>query len=78
MPQMLSMTGMMTFIHDRVATEGPKLFLREILRQLDSRKLLKKWETTLGDTEAEGLYALFDDQCRQLRQYCEQMREHGA
>lgn len=78
MPQMLSMTEMMTFIHDRVATEGHKLFVREILRQLATRDLLEEWETMLGDTEAEGLYALFDDQCRQLRQYCEQMREHGA
>lgn len=78
MPQMLSMTEMLTFIHDRVATEGPKLFVRELLRQLDTPALLAEWRTTLGDTEVEGLFALFDDQCRQLRQYCEQMREHGA
>jgi hypothetical protein len=78
MPQMLSMTEMMTFIHDRVTTEGPKLFVREILRQLDTQALITEWRTTLGDTPAEGLFALFDDQCRQLRQYCEQMGEHGA
>ncbi len=78
MPQMLSMTEMMTFIHDRVATDGPKLFVQEILRQLDTHALLAEWRTTLGDTEAEGLFALFDDQCRQLRQYCRQVGAHGA
>lgn len=54
------------------------LFVREILRQLDTPALLTEWRTTLGEIKAEGLLALFDDQCRQLRQYCEQMREHGA
>ena len=78
MPQMLSMTEMMTFIHDCAATEGPRLFVWEILRQLDTAALLIQWRTTLGDIEAEGLFALFDDQCRRLRQYCEQMAEHGA
>jgi ankyrin repeat protein len=78
MPQMLSMTEMMPFIHDRVATEGPKLFVREILRQLDTQALITEWRNTLGDTGAEGLFALFDDQCRQLRQYCEQMGANGA
>jgi hypothetical protein len=52
--------------------------VQEILRQLDTHAFLAEWHTTLGDTEAEGLYALFDDQCRQLRQYCEQMGAHGA
>ena len=78
MPQMLSMTEMLTFIHARVTTEGPKLLVREILRQLDTQALIAEWRTTLGDTGAEGLFALFDDQCRQLRQYCEQMGKHGA
>ena len=77
MPQMLSMTEVMTFIHDRVATQDPKLFARSILRQLDSQALLTQWHATLGDINTEGLFSLFDDQCRQLREYCEQMRDHG-
>ena len=78
MPPLLSIDEMMAVITDRVATQGLKLFVQEILRRLDSADLLTQWRATLGDIEAEGLFALFDDQCRQLRQYCEQMGEHGA
>jgi hypothetical protein len=78
MPQPFSMADAMKLIHERIATEGARLFAQEILRQLDSQALLTQWRATLGDTKAEGLFALFDDQCRQLREYCEQMGEHGA
>lgn len=78
MPQPFSMAAAMKVIHERIATEGARLFAQEILRQLDSQALLTQWRDKLGNTHAEGLFALFDDQCRQLREYCEQMREHGA
>jgi hypothetical protein len=77
-PQPFSMADAMKLIHERIATEGARLFAQEILRQLDTPALLTRWRATLGDTHGEGLFALFDVQCRQLRQYYEQMGEHGA
>ena len=67
MLQPFSMADAMKLIHERIATRGARLFAQEILRQLDTQALLTQWRITLGDTHAEGLFALFDDQCRQLR-----------
>jgi hypothetical protein len=65
------------FIRTRIEVDGPGLFAREILRQIDGPELLKQWRATLGECKAEGLFFLFDDQCRQLRQYAAQLGERG-
>jgi hypothetical protein len=76
-PQMGSIGEMMASIRKRVEADGPGMFAREILRQLDGAGLLRQWRATLGESKTEGLFFLFDDQCRQLRQYAAQMGERG-
>lgn len=75
--QMDSIGEMMAFIRKRVEAHGSNIFAREILRQLDEPGLLRQWRATLGESKAEGLFFLFDDQCRQLRQYAAQMGGRG-
>jgi ankyrin repeat protein len=75
MPHTKSILEMFTFLHERLVTATPGLFVQRILRQLDSPDLLSQWRAALGDTSTEGLFALFDDQCRRLRDYCSQMSE---
>ena len=65
------------FIRTRIEADGPGLFAREILRQIDGPELLKQWRATLGESKSEGLFFLFDDQCRQLREYAAQLGEGG-
>lgn len=77
MPQTRSLTEMRMFIDDHVTTKGAELFALEILRQLDSRDLVVQWRATLSEVNTEGLFALFDDHCRQLREYCMQLRQGG-
>ena len=78
MPQTHSMARMLKFLHQRLASKGTVLFVRNLAAQLDSPSLLAQWSVMLGNCNAEGLFALFDDQCRQLRQYCHQMSSSGS
>lgn len=77
-PQMGSIEEMTAFIGRSIEDEGLILFARQIRRQLDSPKLLAQWRVALDRVEKggdEGLFALFEDQCRQLREYCAQMEQ---
>lgn len=77
-PQMGSIAELTAFIGKSIEEEGSTLFVLEIRRQLDSPELLVQWRVALDNVEKggdDGLFALFEDQCRQLRAYCAQMEE---
>jgi ankyrin repeat protein len=77
-PQMGSIEEMTAFIGRSIEEEGSTLFAREIRRQLDLPELLAQWRVALErfwTGGEEGLFALFEDQCRQLREYCAQMEK---
>jgi hypothetical protein len=74
----LSLAEITKFIRTRIEADGPGLFAREILRQIDGADLLAQWRIALGDSKNERLFFLFDDQCRQLREYAKQMGERGV
>jgi hypothetical protein len=73
MPQTRSMQEMLSFLDKRFMSEGLRLFIRNLAQRLGSPDVLAQWRAMLANTGTEGLFAMFDDQCRQLRQYCGQM-----
>jgi hypothetical protein len=75
-PQMGSIAELTAFIGKFIEDEGLILFARQIRRQLDAPELLAQWRVAMDDVDKrgdEGLFALFEDQCRQLREYCAQV-----
>jgi hypothetical protein len=67
--QMVFVSDMVTYIQKRMEDDAPGLFARQISQRLDQPDFLGAWGATIGTRSAEGLFALFDDQCKQLRQY---------
>jgi ankyrin repeat protein len=62
----------------RVEREAPRLFAQALLRELDSPSLIAALRTLIGDNKAaEPIDILFQAQCDQLRQFCEQTGGEG-
>ena len=78
MPPGLNLQQTMRFIHAHTALHAPTLFAAEMQRQLAAHRLLENLQTTMGETNDEGLHALFQIQCDQLRQFCEQLLDRPA
>ena len=69
----LNVTHTMRVIHEHTVSHAPTLFAAEMQRQLAAHRLPENLQTTMGETNDEGLHALFQIQCDQLRQFCEQL-----
>ena len=60
-------------VFENTERKAPRLFAQAMQRELAAPTLLAVLRTWIGDTRpAEGLDLLFQIQCDQLRQYCEQ------
>ena len=60
-------------VFENTERKAPRLFAQAMQRELAAPTLLAALRTWIGDTRpAEGLELLFQIQCDQLRQYCEQ------
>jgi hypothetical protein len=58
--------------------EAPRLFAQALSRELDSPSLIAALRTLIGDNKAaEPIDILFQAQCDQLRQFCEQTGGEG-
>lgn len=72
-PVGLTMAQVMQLVQDQKASDAPREFALALRRQLASRDSLIMLQTMLGGTGDEGLHALFQVQCDQLLQFCEQL-----
>ena len=62
----------------RVEREAPRLFAQALLRELNSPSRIAALRTLIGgDKAAEPIDILFQAQCDQLRQFCEQTGGEG-
>jgi hypothetical protein len=76
MPASVSLIQGMQLINDEIALRMPAVFSAEMLKQLKSQELLSQFRSALSEADASDndvLHALFQAQCDQLRQYCEQL-----
>jgi ankyrin repeat protein len=65
-------------LRENIERKAPRLFAQAMQRELSSPALLAALRTWIGDTKtAEGLDLLFQIQCDQFRQYCEQVGSAG-
>ncbi|MDB5757491.1 MAG: hypothetical protein JWM30_780 [Burkholderia sp.] len=75
-PAGLNVTQILRDIHDHTSTHAPALFAAEMQWQLTSRTLLEQLQAMTADADdaaLQALHVLFQVQCDQLRQYCEQL-----
>jgi ankyrin repeat protein len=65
-------------VFDNTERKAPQIFAQAMQRALAASALLAALRTWIGDAKsAEGLDLLFQIQCDQLRQYCEQIASTG-
>jgi ankyrin repeat protein len=79
MPASVSLIQGMQLINDTIALRLPAVFSDEIRKQLDSQELLTQFRSALSEADASDndvLHLLFQAQCDQLRQYCEQLLDN--
>jgi hypothetical protein len=62
------------YLWDDTERKAPQLFAQAMRRELAAPRLLAALRTWVGGAKgAEGLEILFQIQCDQIRQYCEQL-----
>ena len=83
-PPGMTLAAVMALSRAYITERTPLLFAREMLRELDSRDRLSDLQAAMADEDDEddkddeddehddGLHLMFQIQCAQLRQYCEQ------
>ena len=65
-------------VFDNTERKAPQIFVQAMQRALAASALLAALRTWIGDAKsAEGLDLLFQVQCDQLRQYCQQIASAG-
>jgi hypothetical protein len=67
----------MASVNKQIAEQAPGRFALAMQRQLDSRERLSSLQTMMGRSSDEGVHALFQLQCDQLRQYCAQLLQEA-
>jgi ankyrin repeat protein len=74
----LTMAQVMQFMRKQTELQAPAEFALAMRCQLRSRDNLSQLQAMLGSGNDEGLHALFQVQCDQLLQYCEQLLEQES
>jgi hypothetical protein len=65
-------------LREHIETKAPRLFAQAMQRELGAQTLVAALRTWIGGARAaEGLHMLFQIQCDQFRQYCEQLGRAG-
>ncbi|MDB5756785.1 MAG: hypothetical protein JWM30_74 [Burkholderia sp.] len=65
-------------LREHIETKAPRLFAQAMQRELGAQTLVTALRTWIGGARAaEGLHMLFQIQCDQFRQYCEQLGRAG-
>lgn len=78
LPASSSITPASTSWRGRVEREAPRLFAQALSREFDSQSLVAALHKLIGDSKAaEPIDILFQAQCDQLRQFCEQTNGEG-
>ena len=72
-PPGLNVMQSLRVIREHTAPHAPMLFAAEMQRQLAAHRLLENMQATMGKSSDEGLHALFQIQCDQSMQFCEQL-----
>ena len=74
-PDGLTLGQVVQFVHRQIVARAPAVFALAMQRQLDTRERLTALSSMMDGSNDEGLHALFQLQCDQLRQYCAQVLE---
>lgn len=78
LPASSGITPASTSWRGRVEREAPRLFAQALSREFDSQSLVAALHKLIGDSKAaEPIDILFQAQCDQLRQFCEQTNGEG-
>ena len=72
-PDGLTMGQALHLLREQTALQAPGEFALALRSGLTSRSSLSALQESLGGENDEGMHALFQIQCDQLRQFCEQL-----
>jgi hypothetical protein len=64
---------LMATLQAHLAAHAPALFAQALLRHLASHATVRQLGAMQADSRDEAMHALFQIQCDQLRQFCEQL-----